>query len=246
MTRTIIVAGYGLGISKAVAERFGREGFSVALVARNREKLDAGVEALKAQGIDAAAFQAEMGDPDAIRTMVEQVLARFGDITVLHWNVPGNGKGGGNLLTATPEDIQQALAVPVIGLMLATQACLPALERAEKPAILVTNGGAEFDLQFDEGAIAWESAGPAMAQTAKRRLAGLLGVTLRPKDIFVGEVGVLGLVKGTDWDTAGHADIDPADIAECFWKLYTDRDERRVVIRDDMDLAASGPQDQTT
>jgi len=241
MTRTIIVAGYGPGISNAVAERFGREGFSVALVARNRERLDAGVKALQAKGIDAAAFQAEMADPAAIRRMVQEVLARFGDITILHWNA--YGKGGGNLLTATPEDIHQAIAVPVIGLMLAAQACLPALERAESPAILVTNGGAEFDLQFDEGAIAWESAGPAIAQTAKRRLTGLLGVTLRPKGIFVGEVGVLGLVKGTEWDSAGQADMDPADIAQAFWTLYQARSKRRVVVRGDMAIAAAGPKE---
>ena len=34
MTKTIIVAGFGPGISSAVAERFGKEGFTIALVAR--------------------------------------------------------------------------------------------------------------------------------------------------------------------------------------------------------------------
>ena len=43
MAKTIFVGGFGPGISTAVAERFGREGFSVALVARNQERLDAGV-----------------------------------------------------------------------------------------------------------------------------------------------------------------------------------------------------------
>ncbi|HNN96996.1 MAG TPA: short-chain dehydrogenase, partial [Pseudomonadota bacterium] len=33
MQRTIVVAGHGPGISDAVARRFGREGFSVAIVA---------------------------------------------------------------------------------------------------------------------------------------------------------------------------------------------------------------------
>ncbi|HEX7670382.1 MAG TPA: hypothetical protein VF395_12390 [Polyangiaceae bacterium] len=35
MAKTIVVCGYGPGISSAVAEKFGAEGFSVALAARN-------------------------------------------------------------------------------------------------------------------------------------------------------------------------------------------------------------------
>jgi NADP-dependent 3-hydroxy acid dehydrogenase YdfG len=37
MTKTILIGGYGPGISNAVAERFGAEGFSVALAARNAD-----------------------------------------------------------------------------------------------------------------------------------------------------------------------------------------------------------------
>ena len=35
MSKTIVVVGFGPGISTAVAEKFGAGGFSVALVARN-------------------------------------------------------------------------------------------------------------------------------------------------------------------------------------------------------------------
>src|SRR6202041_1530930 len=66
MGKTILVVGFGPGISSAVAEKFGSAGFSVALVARNQERLAAGVSALKAQGVDAAAFLADAGDPAAI------------------------------------------------------------------------------------------------------------------------------------------------------------------------------------
>ena len=42
MSKTILVCGFGAGISNAVAEKFGAEGFSVGLVARNRERLAEG------------------------------------------------------------------------------------------------------------------------------------------------------------------------------------------------------------
>ena len=53
MSNTIIIVGFGPGASSAVAEKFGAEGFSVALVARNEARLNAGVEALKAKGVPA-------------------------------------------------------------------------------------------------------------------------------------------------------------------------------------------------
>src|SRR5262245_60847944 len=43
---TIAVVGFGPGISSAVAEKFGPEGFSVGLVARNQDCLASGVAAL--------------------------------------------------------------------------------------------------------------------------------------------------------------------------------------------------------
>jgi len=67
MPRTIVVVGFGPGVSTAVAEKFGQEGFAVALVARSRDRLDAGVRALEAKGVAAAAFVADAGDPAAIR-----------------------------------------------------------------------------------------------------------------------------------------------------------------------------------
>ena len=66
MSKTIVVVGFGPGSSNAVAEKFGAEGFSVALVARSQERLDAGVKALEAKGVAAAAFTADAGDPASI------------------------------------------------------------------------------------------------------------------------------------------------------------------------------------
>jgi NAD(P)-dependent dehydrogenase (short-subunit alcohol dehydrogenase family) len=38
MSKTILIAGYGPGISDAVARKFGAEGFAVALAARNEAR----------------------------------------------------------------------------------------------------------------------------------------------------------------------------------------------------------------
>src|SRR5580698_9883138 len=102
MTKTIIVGGFGPGISTAVAERFGKEGFAVALVGRNAERLAAGLTALAAKSVRAQAFQADLAKPDDIRAMVAKVQAALGPISVLQWTAYTGGAG--DLLTASPAE----------------------------------------------------------------------------------------------------------------------------------------------
>lgn len=49
-----------------MAQRFGKEGFRVALVARSAERLAEGVKELGALGIEAQAFTADLSDPARI------------------------------------------------------------------------------------------------------------------------------------------------------------------------------------
>ncbi len=99
VSNTIAVVGFGPGTSTAVAERFGKEGFSVALIGRNEDRLAAGVAALKGQGIDAFAAAADAADAESLRAAIRSVRSHFGSITVLHWNAYG-GMEAGDLLTA--------------------------------------------------------------------------------------------------------------------------------------------------
>jgi hypothetical protein len=45
---------------------------------------------------------------------------------------------------------------------------------------------------------------------------------LQPRGIFVGEVVVNALVKGTQFDS-GNATLEPAAVAAAFWDLYRAR-----------------------
>lgn len=48
----LLVVGFGPGNSRSIAHRFGREGWKVALVGRNPDRLDAGVTELGDAGIE--------------------------------------------------------------------------------------------------------------------------------------------------------------------------------------------------
>ena len=71
--------------------------------------------------------------------------------------------------------------------------------------------------------------GLAIANAAKHKLIGLLSEKLRTDEITVGEVVVLGLVKGTVWDT-GSATIEPRTVADKFWEIYSKRESRVVTV----------------
>jgi len=231
MAKTIIVAGYGPGISAAVAEKFGAQGFQVALVGRSTEKLNAGVKALEAKGVTAAAFTADLGDPAAVRGVVEQVRAAFGPIAVLEWTAYTPGTVGGDLLAAKPEEVRSIFDVSIVGLLAAVQALRPDLE-SEQGALLVTNGGAGFvDPDMDAMITQYGMMGLGVANAAKHKLVGLLAKKLETDGIYVTEIMISGVIKGTAFDQGQMPAIEGATVANKYWELYTGRKVLRTTLK---------------
>lgn len=230
MPRTIVVVGYGPGVSTAVAEKFGAEGFRVALVARTEGKLAAGVEALKAKGIEAGAFPADAADPASIRGAVTRARAALGPIGAIHWNAYG-GQRLGDPLAIDPVALAGVFDVALVGLLSAVQEALPDLKADGEGAVLVTNGAfGELDPMIDAIALTLGEAGLAIGNAAKAKLVGLLSARLKGEGVYVGEVTIAGLVKGTGPEAPGFPTIEGAAIAEAFWRLYKARDETRARI----------------
>ena len=219
MSKTILVCGYGPGISNAVAERFGEEGFSVALAARSADRLAAGVKALEANGIRAAGFPTDLADPAAAPALVGKVRETLGPITVLEWNAYSGGAG--DLLAADLAAIRGTLDMAVTYLVMVVQAALPDLKQQKDGAVLVINGGlGYFDAKADAAAVQWNAMGLSVANAAKHKLVGLLAKKLQSDGIYVGEVMVLGAVKAAASDSGT---ITPTAVAAKLWDLYRAR-----------------------
>jgi NAD(P)-dependent dehydrogenase (short-subunit alcohol dehydrogenase family) len=228
-SKTIVVVGFGPGNGTAVAEKFGTEGFSVALIGRNKERLAAGVSALRDRGIRADAFPADATDPTAIAAAIGKVRAELGPITAIHWNAYG-GTEAGDLLTAGPAAVRGIFDAAVFGLLAAARESLPDLKSAGDGAILITNGGfGDLSPEMDEYATSFNAMGIALANAAKNKLVGLLAQRLKSDGVYVGEVIIYGTIKGTPTDN-GNA-IDPSTIADKFWDLYQSRGGIRAEIR---------------
>ncbi len=220
MKRTIVVCGHGPGISDAVARKFGGQDLAVALVARNAERLTSAASALTSAGLKAKAFPCDLADSNAVRALIREVRASLGPIAVLHWNAYSGGAGD---LTAAPlDELRQVLDVSVVGLLAATQEALPDL-KAQKGAVLITGGGlSAYEPKIDAMAVGWNAMGLAVAKAAQHKTAGLLHAKLASEGVYVGEVVVLGMVKGTAFDS-GNATLEPSAIADKFWELYSKR-----------------------
>jgi NAD(P)-dependent dehydrogenase (short-subunit alcohol dehydrogenase family) len=225
MGKTILVVGYGPGIATAVAEQFGASGLSVALVARNEARLAAGVKSLKAKGVEAAAFTADASDLAAMRSVVAKARAALGPIAVVHWNAYG-GNEAGDLVTTDPAAVRSVFDVAVVGLLATVEEALHDLKK-EKGAVLVTNGAFGEDRpQMDTFAVNLKIMGLALANAAKHKLVGLLAERLKNDGVYVAEVMVAGVVRGSTRDS-GSATLEPATIANKFWELYEARREVR-------------------
>lgn len=228
MAKTLIVFGHGPGISEAVATKFGREGFAVALIARSADRVRAAASALEASGIRAAAFPADLADPDAVKAVVAKVRESLGPVTVVHWNA--YAPGAGDLISADLAELRSSFDVSVTGLVAAVQSALPDLKTQRDAAVLVTGGGLAFhDAKIDAMAVEWNVMGLAVAKAAQHKLTGLLSVKLRDAGVFVGEVTVLGIVKGTAFDHA-NGTIEASAVARKFWDLYVGRREQSVTV----------------
>jgi NADP-dependent 3-hydroxy acid dehydrogenase YdfG len=229
MSKTMMIVGFGPGTATAVAEKFGKNGFSMALIGRNEDRLAAGVSALKAQGINAYAFPADAADPGSIRTAVRSVRSQLGPITILHWNAYG-GMEAGDLLSADPPSLHKLFDVAVFGLLAATDEALPDLKRDGSGALLISNGALGLvSPETDTAAVNFHVMGLALSSAAKHKLAGLLAERLKSEGIYVGEVTVYRTIKGTsstDGDT-----VDPSVIADTHWQLYESRSETRAVVK---------------
>jgi NAD(P)-dependent dehydrogenase (short-subunit alcohol dehydrogenase family) len=226
MPKTIAIFGAGPGFGASVARRFAAEGFRVALIARNKERLDALVEQLAADGIEAAGFTADLAAPDEIPALIAAVRDRFGSIDVIEY---GPFPSVGFIPAAELEPATIAAGIPQLVLtpLAIVQAVLPEWTRRGDGAFLMTTGAtAVHPIPHMSGV------GPIMA-AARNWLYSLHG-ELAASGIYAGTLSISAFISGSEAEKAASAAgdphiaafprVDPAELADIYWDMYTKRD----------------------
>jgi short-subunit dehydrogenase len=137
--RAAIVTGASRGIGRALAETLGEAGYGVTLSARKPERLEQTASELSERGFEVEHVAANMGDEEAIRSLVERHRERFGRLDVLVNNAGvGIGAAAGEHQT---KFIDMQLGVNLRAIVIFYRECLDMLRAAgaEHKNALVVN-----------------------------------------------------------------------------------------------------------
>jgi 3-oxoacyl-[acyl-carrier protein] reductase len=81
--RVALVTGASQGIGRACALKLASAGATVAVAARNQEKLDELVNEISGAGAPAAAFAVDVTDEEQIKAAIKAAIAQFGKVDIL-------------------------------------------------------------------------------------------------------------------------------------------------------------------
>jgi NAD(P)-dependent dehydrogenase (short-subunit alcohol dehydrogenase family) len=215
MTTTLpvaLVAGVGPGTGAAIARRFARGGYTVAMLARNKERLDE----LEHEIEHARGYQCDVTDEAQLDTTIERVRAELGAPKVLVHNAVGGALG--TFLEIDPEVLNSNFQVNTMALLYLARRLAPAMIEAGEGAIIVTGntsalrGRAKF-------------AGFAPTKAAQRILAEAIAREVGPKGVHVAYV-VIDAVIDLEWTRAMFSKpegdpffIKPSAIADEVWHV---------------------------
>lgn len=176
---TILGAGPGNGL--AFAKKFSEEGYSVALCARNLERLIESSKNIK----NTFEFKYDVANIENHKIVFEEIRKALGPVSVLIYNA-GAGEFS-NIDKATVESFQSAWEVNTRGLFLATKAVLPDMRKLGYGNIVVI--GATASWRGGAGTAPFAS-----AKAAQRSLAQSIAKHLGPEKIHVSYLIVDGVI----------------------------------------------------
>lgn len=215
---TLAIVGAGPGLGAAVARRFGREGYAIALISRDQAKLDAMAEDLAKEGFTARGFAADVLDPAALTGALTQAAAELGPIEALQYSPLPFRSFLTPVLETSPEVYLEALRFSVMGLIHATRAVIPAMQAASKGAIILINGGTSVKSRPD-------FAGTSVAFPGESAYGEMLHDYLAPHGIRVAQLVIPGSIPKLQLPGG----ID--DVAQKVWEVATqDGDFRTMLI----------------
>lgn len=214
--RVMAIVGVGPGLGAAVARRFAREGYTVALLARSAEKLQPLKAELEQAGGRAGAYAADAAEADSLGAAFARVREELGAPEVCVYNASPFLVGG--VLELDPQQFEAAWRIGCMGAFLTAREVVPAMLERGRGTLLLTGataslrGGARF-------------AGLAVPKFGLRALAQSLARELGPRGLHVAHVVIDGqidtphvraMAPGRDTATL----LSPEAIAETYWQLH--------------------------
>lgn len=176
-----VIVGVGSGNGAAFSRKLAAEGYRVAMLARNIDRL----KELEAEINESQAYQYDVTEIDKAAEVFSRIESEMGTISVLVYNA---GAGAfANIDDTTVESFQRAWEVNARGLLVAAKQVIPQMRKLEGGNIVIIGatasikGGANF-VPF------------ASAKAAQRSLAQSIARHLDPEKIHVSYVIIDGVI----------------------------------------------------
>ena len=117
-----LVTGASRGLGVHIARKLASRGMNLVISARSTDSLEAVAAELRSTGVKVLAVQADMSNPDDIRSLYGRAKAEFGDVDCVINNA--GIELVNDYLNLSPDDIQWVVNVNLIGPMLLSQLAL--------------------------------------------------------------------------------------------------------------------------
>ena len=211
MAETALIVGVGSGLSASLARLFAREGMTVALAARNTDKLGALVKETGAR-----AYACDAGDPASVTKLYEQVDKDLGGLDVAVYNASARARGP--VAELDPADVLRALTISCYGGFLVAQAAAKRMLARGRGTILLTGASASVKGYA-------QSAPFAMGKFGLRGLAQSMARELAPKGVHVAHFVIDGGIQQGAADSRAAARgpdgmLSPDAIAETYLHIH--------------------------
>ena len=180
-----VVTGVGPGTGAAIARRFARDGYAVAMLARDRNRLTL----LEQEIAHSRAYPCDVTDEAQLDTTLEGIRTDLGVPKVLIHNAVGGAFG--NFLDIDPHVLNRNFQVNTMALLSLARRLAPAMIKAGAGAIITTGNTSAFRGKAN-------FAGFAPTKAAQRILAEAIARELGPKGVHVAYV-MIDAVIDLEW-----------------------------------------------
>lgn len=229
--RIALVTGGGRGIGRGISEALAAAGAIVAVnYAKGAETAEETVSAIRANGGEAKAYGADIVDPDALATMLDQIRGDYGDIDILVNNA-GIASRGRSVADTAPDEAERLLRTHAIGPHHLCRLAIPAMRERAKVlgradvvmiSSVATDHHAGYGAPYNMGKAAMESLAFSLA---KEEVGNNIHVNVVAPGLVVSDMG-RRLAKAV----AGVGDIHELDAKFPFGRVCEPEDVARVVV----------------
>ncbi len=186
-SKAAVITGAGSGIGKAVALALVADGYRVVLAGRRAALLQQvrdEAQQLHGAGERVLSVPTDVSDPQAVRALFDQAVARFGRVDLL-FNNAGRGNPPGFFIDWTPEQWREVVDVNLNGMFYCLQQAFRVMrDQSPRGGRIINNGSISAHAPRPNSAAYTATKHAVMGLTKTAALDG------RPYDIAVGQIDV--------------------------------------------------------